>query len=152
MTKEWLVEVGLSPVLRGTARANPLLLGMPRASTTPQSDPPATQPIGDLSRSGGSEPDRPRKRPKTATPKMSVSVMAREATSHARSSPWGSPGILCRRRPLGARRTRSEPGRARVTLVCDLCCTQACFKDEPFQALSMGGLPEGEASKPLVAR
>ena len=37
-------------------------------------------------------------------------------------------------------------------MVQDLCHTQAHSKDEPFQALSMGGLLEGEASDPLMTR
>ncbi|THU54356.1 hypothetical protein C4D60_Mb10t24240 [Musa balbisiana] len=37
-------------------------------------------------------------------------------------------------------------------MVRDLCRTRARSKDEPFQALSMGGLLEGEASEPLVTR
>ncbi|CAL9749193.1 unnamed protein product [Musa acuminata subsp. burmannicoides] len=31
----------------------------------------------------------------------------------------------------------------------DLCRTRACTKDEPFQALFMGELPDGEVTNPL---
>lgn len=112
MIEEWLVEAGLSPAPRGMAWAShPLLVilasceftdiliswtdimnvrdlqGMPCASVAPKSGSSAAYPVGDPGRPGGSEPDRPHKRPKMGTMKMSVSVAARVSTAKVGGSP-----------------------------------------------------------------
>ncbi|CAL9183634.1 unnamed protein product, partial [Musa hybrid cultivar] len=89
MTEEWLVEAGLSL----TPRANMVnlkdLRGMPCASSAPWPRQPAAPTSEDLDRPGNSEPDRPRKKPKIGTSKMSESTVAREAATQAGGVPGG---------------------------------------------------------------
>lgn len=91
-------------------------------------------------------------------PKMFASAATREATGGARGSPGPRPQDPAPKETAGGsqgkeRVEKLESGKgARPAVVRDLYCTRACSKDEPFQALSVGGMAEGEGSDPLVAQ
>ncbi|CAL9749628.1 unnamed protein product, partial [Musa acuminata subsp. burmannicoides] len=145
ITEEWLVETGLSPAPRADMVNLKQMRGMPRASSAPRPRQSTASSVGDSDRPGNSELDRLRKKPKIGTSKMSESIAALVSATKSGSIPREqSHRSTPNEEAVGSGRSKEHARKAgsakaaRPASVCDLCCTRARIKDEPFQALFIG--------------
>ncbi|CAL9126459.1 unnamed protein product, partial [Musa acuminata var. zebrina] len=107
-TEEWLVETSLTYMVNLKE-----LGGMSRTSPAPRPRQPDAPALGDLDRSGNSEHDRSRKKPKTETSKMSEFVIAWEVATHAGGILGGCPhGTAHNEEAAGSVRGKECAGKA----------------------------------------
>ncbi|THU52136.1 hypothetical protein C4D60_Mb10t00820 [Musa balbisiana] len=144
MTKQWLIEVSLSPAPQEMVNLRSVRGGWASSvsSVHPQTEPR----VGSRDAPVDVEVDWPRKKAKTCVAKGSDAAAV--PSGGAATEPAGRARRILGRGEVGP--NREVVGKApREPSFRELCRLSSGLKDEPYQARAMADLPQGETSDPL---